>query len=360
VLRWHVQVRHCLLGLCRLSSKLALARRQHGGHCLYLQRGVERSRWRPVCSAVRCWTVCSNIFHSLLKRTNPFVVSDAVDWNIQTQRVDSLCGGTTCSGNTGVREAGTVGIGTGTGNGANVQVPYVGGDTGARLQWGAGSVPASFTICSVTRYAGTNKRRILNCMGSSAGDMNWLHGHWNAKAGSNHYNGDFHNNLQFCIPVNSGWVAMCGSNIADTSRPGIIVNNVVKAQGNGGSGSCALGINHAETSEWQFSKLYIWNYHLSVSDFAFVASELHNNILSNTKTPGNACETCPVNSQALQGSTSQSACQCHARYVASSCYCAEPTTTRGTGRLSASSAHPWRTTRCETHASSSYKFHEIS
>ena len=71
---------------------------------------------------------------------------------------------------------------------------------------------------------------------------------------------------------------MCGSNIVNTSRAGIIVNNIVRAQGNGGSGNCALGINHGtERSEWILSKLYIWNYHLSASDFAFVASELHNN-----------------------------------------------------------------------------------
>ena len=83
-----------------------------------------------------------------LQQEKPFIVLDAVDWNVQTQSFDSLCVGTTCGGNTGAWEAdtfgqGTVGIGTVIGNGANIAVPYVGGDTASCLQWGARSIPAS-------------------------------------------------------------------------------------------------------------------------------------------------------------------------------------------------------------------------
>jgi len=208
-----------------------------------------------------------------------------------------------------------VNIGVGTGNGANVAVHYVEGDTGARLQWVAGSIPASFTVCSVTRYSGANTSNILGCVQNNAGPLNWIHGHRTGHAGFFYYGGDVHsdNQTQEHLPVNTVWVAMCGTNILDPNRPGIIVNNFVKTQGLGGDGGCALGINHDDQSEWQLSKLYIWNYHLSTSDFVFVASQLHSHITSGI--PGRMCEACPANFHSLQGSTSQSACQCNAGYT---------------------------------------------
>ena len=41
-----------------------------------------------------------------------------------------------------------------------------------------------FTVCSVTRYTGGTKGRILN-----GGVSNWLHGHWWGRAGVAYYNG---------------------------------------------------------------------------------------------------------------------------------------------------------------------------
>jgi len=146
--------------------------------------------------------------------------------------------------------AGDVASGTETGNGAGSQVAFVSGNTATRMQWGMASIPAAFTVCSVTRYSGSTRRRILGCSGNPAGNLNWIHGHWNAKAGSNFYNGDFHSNLQFSIPVIDNWVAMCGMNIANTGRSGIIVNNIVRSTGRGGAGNCALGINHGEPSDY--------------------------------------------------------------------------------------------------------------
>jgi len=187
---------------------------------------------------------------SMLLRQKPNIVSDAVDWNVATQRFDRKCGVTTCTGNTGAMVGGNVASGTEMGNGAAGQVAFVGGNTTTRMQWGGGSIPAAFTICSVTRYSGSTRQRILGCLGNPAGNLNWIHGHWNAKAGSNFYNGDFHSNLQFSIPVIDNWVVVCGSNINNNGRTGIIVNNIVRSTGRGGAGNCALGINHGEPSDY--------------------------------------------------------------------------------------------------------------
>jgi len=252
---------------------------------------------------------------NMLLRQKPFIVSDAVDWNVATQRFDSKCGVTTCTGNTGAREAGNVVTGTETGNGAGGQVAFVSGDTATRMQWGWGSIPVAFTICSVTRYSASTRQRILSCFRNPAGDLNWLHGHWDARAGSNHYNGDFHSNLRFSIPVIDNWVAMCGSNINNNSRPGIIVNNIVKATGRGGDGNCALGINHQEPSDWQLSKLYVWNYHLSESDFTLAASSLFTKLTTDISPQGTVCQACPLNSHSPAGSAVAEACECNAGYT---------------------------------------------
>jgi len=100
---------------------------------------------------------------SMLLRQKPHIVSDAADWNVATQRFDSKCGVTTCTGSTGAREAGIVVAGTETGNGAGGDVAFVSGDIATRMQWGGGSIPAAFTICSVSRYSGSSRGRILGC-----------------------------------------------------------------------------------------------------------------------------------------------------------------------------------------------------
>ena len=171
---------HCYLVACVLLSVLSLA-------CGQCSPGYNKS---------------SKLFDDLIYREKPFIVSDAVDWNVTTQRFDSLCGGTPCSGNTGARNRGTVSIGTDTGNGANVQVSYVGGNTETRFQWGAGSVPASFTICSVTRYAGDTQDSILSCNGNNAGHKAWIHGHDWRKAGV-HFYGHDNKNFDDILPVST-------------------------------------------------------------------------------------------------------------------------------------------------------------
>ena len=101
-------------------------------------------------------------FQKLLLRNMPYIVSDAADWNTATRRFDSRCGNMTCAGNTGGLEAGAVTTGIVEGNGAVAPVTFVGGNTATRMQWGAGSIPVQFTVCSVTRYSGASRSKILN------------------------------------------------------------------------------------------------------------------------------------------------------------------------------------------------------
>ena len=49
-------------------------------------------------------------------------------------------------------QEGAVSVGSVAGNDANWLVPYVQGNTNTKISWGAGSVAAEFTICSITRW----------------------------------------------------------------------------------------------------------------------------------------------------------------------------------------------------------------
>jgi len=103
---------------------------------------------------------------------------------------------------------------------------------------------------------------------------------------------------------------VCGRNILDVGRDGIIVNDIVKASALGGNGNCALGINFNEfdTSDWQLSKLYIWNYHLPDVDFALASTLIHATLLTNTETE--ICQACPSGKHSDHGSVSMTDCKC--------------------------------------------------
>jgi hypothetical protein len=174
------------------------------------------------------------------------------------------------------------------GHGANIQVPYVEGNTGSKVKWGgADSIPKLFTICSITRYSGTAKQRILSCSGSpdAGGDMNWLNGQWGGKAGATWYNGEDHGDVQYSISPNTDWVVTCGRNIATAGSISSIVNREVTSTAEGGDGGCQLSINYRtnpdERSDWQLSRLYIWDKHLPDDVFASVSNALNDYLIGN-------------------------------------------------------------------------------
>jgi len=251
---------------------------------------------------------------SLLLRQKPFIASDAIDWNVTTQRFDSKCGVTTCSGGTGGMELGTVVVGTETGNGAQGRVAFVGGGTTTRMQWGRGSIAPAFTICSITRYSGGARYRILSCKGNHAGSLDWWHGHWHGNAGSIYYDDAHHGMQHYTISSVGNWIVACGSNVNNIGGTGTrtIVNGDARSSARTGASNCALGINFfAELSDWQLSKLYIWNYHLSPTDFTLAASSLFTKLTTDTSRQGSVCQTCPHNSNSPVGSISIQACECN-------------------------------------------------
>ena len=208
--------------------------------------------------------------------------------------------------------------GTLSGNGATNPVAFVGGGVNVKMQWGALSVPLLFTICSVTRYSGVSMTMILGSLGNPLGPLNFIHGHTNGIAGATQYGdtGDNSNLNPVSISPNTNWVVVCGRNTITANTGSVIVNGIVRANARvpGGS-SCALGINQHESfqSDWQLSKLYIWNYHLSDEHFALASLSL-NDDLTGLVVPG-GCIACPPNSCSPADSIDITACQCNAGYT---------------------------------------------
>ena len=263
-----------------------------------------------------------NPMDEMLRRNKPYITSLAKDWNVATKRFDSLCAGQACEGDTGALAEGTASTGFVSNNGAGASVQFVGGTQQTKMQWGAGSIPTQFTICSVVRYVGPQLQRILTGYYNPLGYINWLHGHHAGDAGSVMYGHAPAENEQgylYSIAIKTNWVVACGRNLVEQGAVGAIVNGVETRDAVGGVGGGALGINfHSQSaSEWQLSKLYIWNYHLSNSDFQLASSYFYSELQSSVipHTTAEVCSACLPNSNSPSNSSSASACTCNAGFT---------------------------------------------
>ena len=94
------------------------------------------------------------------------------------------------------------------GNGSPWFVTALQGGTSSVIRFGPGRIIESeFTICSVTRYTGGLKRRILD-----GGEENWLHGHHTGHVGVAHYSGWKTSPQGLNDSPDTDWVVMCGTN----------------------------------------------------------------------------------------------------------------------------------------------------
>ena len=151
--------------------------------------------------------------------------------------------------------AGSVKVTTTTGHRAVGPVVAVSGDASSAYTFGGEILPAVYTICTMTRYNGDSRGRILTGERS-----NWLHGHWSSGAGVAHYDG--------WLGASSGqvddleWVILCG-----TSKSLLLHGKVIATRGNEIAGSQGVAINGGaipnEKSDWMVAEVITWNRALS-------------------------------------------------------------------------------------------------
>jgi hypothetical protein len=139
-----------------------------------------------------------------------------------------------------------------TGHGANAGVLALSGTTSSQVSFG-NLIEGEFTVCSVTRYTGGTKRRILQ-----GGDRDWFHGHWSGRAGVAYYQG-WKTSSSDNVNPDTNWVVMCGTNAGSQLK---LANGRSVGTSTGGTGSTTVWINggyySGETSDFAIADLVVW------------------------------------------------------------------------------------------------------
>jgi len=205
----------------------------------------------------------NNLLYSIFQKKLPWGVYFAEDYNSSTNTLFNYIRNNgrnaTCTG--------TISSVWGNGSGANSNIYYITGGTSATINFGSGSLPPNFTVCSLTRYNGATKRRIIN---STPG--NFLHGHWNTYKGVCHYDGWKTIHADRTLGNQNDWLCCIGRN--NNSIPTNIICDGIPVGGNvGGTGGYNLTINTSEASDWAFSLLMVWDQFLT-DDEVFYLNKL--------------------------------------------------------------------------------------
>jgi len=157
---------------------------------------------------------------------------------------------------TNIIRAGTVRITSESGSGSGASLLSLVGTTGTQLSFG--NVLASrYTICSLTRYSGSSKQRIL----TGGGMANWYHGHWRGHAGVARYDRvTMTQTIRDAVFPDTEWVPMCASNYGHAPRNVLIGNNAVGVTNQtGGRPPPRLEVNTgSEKSSFAIGELIIW------------------------------------------------------------------------------------------------------
>ena len=163
-----------------------------------------------------------------------------------------------------------------TGNGASKSLWAVQGDTNAKYTFG-NILANEYTICSLTRYTGGQRKRILN-----GARTNWLQGHWEKNAGVAYCEGFLGGSASRMTNVDD-WVILCG-----TSNALVLDGKLVATRSDSIAGNQAVVINQGvqgtETSDWMVAEVITWNRKLSEAEMKQASAYLKTIIGGESKT----------------------------------------------------------------------------
>jgi hypothetical protein len=215
-------------------------------------------------------------YQQLLIDKKPWGRYSAESWNGTT--LPELGGNTSRNATTSAILA----SGKKSGNGAYQPIHYLTGNKNSSIKFTYGSIPVKFTVCSITRYNGANRNRIL--IGDNT--CTFLHGHHSGKRGAVFYEG-WKNNEGKSTGIQDDWLNCCGTNNPSIGVPNnILIDGVAEAENNGGgcTSDKTMGINieigPSEFSDFEFSQLIIFDQFLTSSEMIIV-SNAFNNYLQN-------------------------------------------------------------------------------
>ncbi len=241
-----------------------------------------------------------------------------------------------------VSSAGTIRTATSTGNGATAPQTYIYGDAAANIVFSTGWLPENFTLCSMTRYNGTTKGRIINALGAD-----FAHGHHATHGrGVAKYNGQWVT-AQTGMGNDQDWLVFCGKSTG-TAPNNVLANGaprgVADSAANGLLAQLAINAGDAATSQpsdWAFAHAIVWDRILSDAEMAQVSGMMLKSLndsaidlASLPNAPGacncsavpactpcpagtykdtfgtGQCLACPENTTSREGSGNLTDCQC--------------------------------------------------
>ena len=175
------------------------------------------------------------------------------------------------------RHATTSGVayGTTTGNGCSGSITSIGGTTTTTILFPTGSIPTTFTVASLSRYSNTGA---VNRVFQNISTGNWFHGHQGSKRGVSYYEG--WKTAQASLGTQRNWLNCVGTNGSGVSIPSnILVDGSGVGVANVGTGNMTMAINlgrTAETSDFEFSQLIIWDVALTTAEMVVVSNSITN------------------------------------------------------------------------------------
>merc|ERR1739838_1257512 len=151
--------------------------------------------------------------------------------------------------------------------GARAKVGAVAGNWSTSVTFGP-IIKEDFTICSISRYTGKFKNRILQ--GSYVDDIskgNWVHGHWADRAAVAYYE-SWKTSRDNKLKKITDWLIMCGQNdehpILHANGLDVANHRIRQHQYNVNINCC--GCCHKEGSDWAVAEIMTWDRHLSLKE----------------------------------------------------------------------------------------------
>uniref|UniRef100_A0A7S0MBC6 Laminin IV type A domain-containing protein n=1 Tax=Cryptomonas curvata TaxID=233186 RepID=A0A7S0MBC6_9CRYP len=152
---------------------------------------------------------------------------------------------------------------------------YIQGGEHDGIQFPPGTLPSSFTLCTLSKMTVAGKGSVIDAVGNDK----WFHGHMDGFAGVSYYgNGTYVSAVTSnLIPVTE-WISMCGQNKQGDSVfnvNGRFVHNFA-----GGAGNKRLSINDGfgrslgMKSSWAVAEVIIWDRFLTATEINSVISHL--------------------------------------------------------------------------------------
>ena len=186
------------------------------------------------------------------------------------------------------RDATMIGVtlGSGAGNGAGVIIPYISGTQSSTITWPSGSIPSTFTICSITRYASSAAQTGANKLLVASGITDWFHGHWGGTVGVVDYGGTWVAHGTSGGSTFYDWQVVCATNRGSVPT-NMYGQNIARGEQSGGSGSGQLCVNanqalgtclgcQYQPSDFGFAQVIIWDTALSSTNMATASTYLTN------------------------------------------------------------------------------------